>query len=72
MTLRAGLDKLADPEGFAQFVVEPFLGFLPTQGSLTFVVGPDIQSSPRHRITAKKRNNAGSMLATSQDGRRTL
>ena len=24
-----GLDKLQDPEGFAKFVVEPYLGFLP-------------------------------------------
>ena len=24
-----GLDKLQDPEGFAKFVVEPHLGFLP-------------------------------------------
>ena len=32
-----GLDKLADPEGFAKFVVEPYLGFLPHDDPLSFV-----------------------------------
>mmetsp|Transcript_35470 Transcript_35470/g.57041 ORF Transcript_35470/g.57041 Transcript_35470/m.57041 type:complete len:204 (-) Transcript_35470:525-1136(-) len=32
-----GLDKLVDPEGFASFVVEPFLGFLPHQEPLSYV-----------------------------------
>mmetsp|Transcript_13815 Transcript_13815/g.54765 ORF Transcript_13815/g.54765 Transcript_13815/m.54765 type:complete len:201 (-) Transcript_13815:77-679(-) len=32
-----GLDKLVDPEGFAKFVVEPYLGFLPHDEPLSFV-----------------------------------
>lgn len=32
-----GLDKLVDPEGFAKFVVEPYLGFLPHDDPLSFV-----------------------------------
>ena len=32
-----GLDKLADPEGFAKFVVEPFLPFVPEPVLATYL-----------------------------------
>lgn len=32
-----GLDKLVDPEGFAKFVVEPYLGFLPHDDPISYV-----------------------------------
>ena len=56
-TIRVGLDKLVDPEGFAKFVVEPYLGFLPHQEPLTFVTwtylaaAAELAGGPRPGVT---------------------